>query len=92
MSLTHNIFVLSHVQRETGGDRFVVANGVAHVTAVKALCDPRCPTKPRGKTTLQSGIVGWHGGTRPAQTPQDSVCPCRLPFLSTNRQTEKKCK
>lgn len=46
MSLTLNIFVLSHMQREKGRDRFVVANSVAHVTAVKALHDPCGPTKP----------------------------------------------
>lgn len=89
MSLRLNIVVLSHMQREKSRDRFVVANGVAHVTAVKALRDPCGPTKPRGKTSLQRRVVGRHGGTRPAETPQDSVCPSRFPLLSADRQTEK---
>lgn len=79
------------MQTEKGGDGFVVANGVAHVTAVKALRDPCGSAKPRGKTPLQSGIVGRHRGTCPAETPQDSVCPRRFPLLSTARQMENTC-
>lgn len=69
----------------------MVANGVAHVTAVKALSDPCGPAEPRGKTPLQRGIVGRHGGTGPPETPQDSVCPSRFPLLSTDTQTGTKC-
>lgn len=76
------------MQTEEGRYRFVVTNSVPHVTSVKGLRDPCGPTEPGGKTTLQRGIVGRHGRTRPAETPQDSVCPRRFPLLSTYRQME----
>lgn len=81
--------ICSHMQWKQGRNRLVVTDRVAHVTPVRMLRDFGRTTQPWGETPLQCCIVGRNRGAGTAKAPEDSVCPCRFPLLSTDRREAK---
>lgn len=78
-----------YMQWEERRNRFMVTNGVAHVTPVQMLRHFGCTTQPGGETTLQCCIVGRNGGASATQAPEDAIRPRRFSLFSTDRRARK---
>lgn len=82
--------ICSHLQAEGCNDRLVVTDSIAHVTGVFILGDQDwililffiC-----GSWCLLIIFLWWQGLGFDA--PEDPVCPCRLPLLSTENRIEE---
>lgn len=75
----------SHLQGEDGGDGFVVADGILHVTSVIVLCH----FGPAGQAWKGAALPGARvgaGGGGGSETPEDPVGPGRFTLLPTAAQ------
>lgn len=83
----------SHLQGEDGGDGFVVADGILHVTSIIVLCH----FGPAGQAWKGAALPGagvgagggWGGGGGGSETPEDPVGPGRFTLLPTAAQKHR---
>lgn len=85
----------SHLQGEDGGDGFVVADGILHVTPVIVLCHFGPAGQAWNGAALPGAGVraggGGGGGGGGSETPEDPVSPGRFTLLPTERKNIFSC-